>query len=244
MSILGASAGLLVEQYDITSDLTEVSVASDRDSLDATTLGSTGHRFQMGLEDGGFQISAHYNDAAGGISTLLKSIFTATTPKIATSHSKGRTIGYPAELCYADSAGFDGPLRYGDLASVSGYLRASEDGVDFGVWLHALTAETANANSASVDNGAATSNGGVGHLHITATAGTISGGILRVQHSADNLAWADLAVFGHAADDGVGASRVEVAAGTTVNRYTRAVLASFSGSGGPSVTYAIAFARR
>jgi hypothetical protein len=240
MSQLGASAGALVEQYDITSDLTGIDLTSARDSLDATTMGNTGHRFVLGLTSGGIQIKGLFNAALSGLYTILVSIFAATTPKIATTHPKGTTVGYPAELCYADQTKFDDTVRFSDLISLVAYLQSSERGIEFGVWLAALAAVTATGNGTDVDNGAATTNGGVGVLHTTALAGASPSVTWKIQHSVDGSTWADLLTF--TAQTAVGAQRVEVAAGTTVNRHLRAVR-TFGGTT-TSITSAVAFARR
>jgi len=240
MSQHGKDAGIIIEQFDVSSDLTEIQPSAEVDALEATTFGNTGHRHALGLRSGGIQINGLYNDGASGIYTLLTSIFQASTPKIATAHPRGTTLGYPAELCYADLTNIAKPIKYADLISLSAYLKASEDGIDFGLWLQALAAVTGTGNGTSVDNGAATWNGGVGVIHTTAIAGAAPSVVWKIQHSANNSVWADLVTF--TASVAVGAERIEVAAGTTVNQYLRAVR-TFGGTT-TSITSAIAFARR
>ena len=107
-----------------------------------------------------------------------------------------------------------------------------------GVVLSALTAITADTNGASVDNGASTANGGVAHIHVTAFSGLTSNAVI-VEHSANDSVWATLATFTTAT--GVTSQRLEVAAGTTVNRYLR-VVDDVTGTG--SCTRVVAFSRR
>jgi hypothetical protein len=240
MSQIGASGGVLLEQYDITSDSTGVDLTSARDSLDATTFGNTGHRFVAGLVSGGVQIKGLFNSGLAGLYTVLVAIFAASTSKIATTHPKGTTAGYPAELCYGDETKFDDSVRCADLISLVAYIQAAERGVEFGVWLASLAAVTATGNGTDVDNGAATTNGGVGVLHTTDIAGASPSVTWKIQHSVDGSTWADLLTF--TAQTAVGAQRVEVAAGTTVNRHRRAVR-TFGGTT-TSITSAVAFANR
>jgi hypothetical protein len=77
-------------------------------------------------------------------------------------------------------------------------------------------------------------------VHTTAIAGAAPSVVWKIQHSTDNSTWADLVTF--AASTAVGFERVEVAAGTTVNRYLRAIR-TFGGTT-TSITSAVAFARR
>jgi hypothetical protein len=112
------------------------------------------------------------------------------------------------------------------------------DQVDMGVFLHAETAETAVADYTSVDEGAATSRGAVGHLHAISITGTSA--TFKIQHSTDNITFVDLISF--TAVTAATSQRVEVAAGTTINRYVRAQMSAASSL--TSVTPIIAFARR
>lgn len=80
-----------------------------------------------------------------------------------------------------------------------------------------------------------TVNGGAAYINLSQFAGltSLAG---KVQHSTDNSSWSDLAgasfaaITGGPGTDPNCAQRVAVAAGTTINRYTRAVL-TFTGGG-------------
>lgn len=115
---------------------------------------------------------------------------------------------------------------------------AASNGVDWGVVIDTENAITTDTNGGSVDNGAATANGGVAHLHVTAFSGLTSDAIT-IEHSTNGSMWATLATF--ATVTATGSERLEVAAGTTVNRYLR-VVDDVTGTG--SCTRLVAFARR
>ncbi|MGH3848414.1 MAG: hypothetical protein ACRDRT_01700, partial [Pseudonocardiaceae bacterium] len=102
--------------------------------------------------------------------------------------------------------------------------------------LHPLSAETTSGNGTSIDNAAASTTGGVGHLHVSAA--TAGPHVIKVQHSVDNSVWADLITFASV----TGATQERVAIAGTVNRYTRGN--HTPGGGSPSVTFATVFARR
>jgi hypothetical protein len=127
----------------------------------------------------------------------------------------------------------------GDVVSVS-YDAQADGGTDDAILLTALAAVTATGNGTGQDNGASTSNGGVAQLHVTAN--TMNNDtVFKVQHSADNSSWADLATFTTVATTVTTSERVTVATGTTVNRYLRA---DYTASGTGSITFTMAFARR
>jgi hypothetical protein len=127
-----------------------------------------------------------------------------------------------------------------DLVKLSIELTSQKWAVEHGVSLHDLTAEVATGNGTSVDNGAATTNGGVGVLHVTAIAGAAPSVVVKIQHSTDASTWVDLLSF--TAATAATKQRIEVAAGTTINRHLREVH-TFGGTTS-SFTFNSAFARR
>lgn len=91
---------------------------------------------------------------------------------------------------------------------------------------------------ASVDNGAATTNGAVAHLHVLSKSGTSPTVTWKVQHSADDSMWVDLMTFTAATDK----TSQRLAVTGTVNRYLRASRIA-GGSNSPSFEAALAIAR-
>jgi len=115
-------------------------------------------------------------------------------------------------------------------------------GLDGGVLLAASQTITATVANTGVDNAAASTNGGVAHLHVTTN--TRNGAItVKVQHSSNNSTWADLFTFTATTSATTTSERIEVAAGTAVNRYLRANVSGFAGSSG-TATITVGFARR
>lgn len=114
-----------------------------------------------------------------------------------------------------------------------------DGGVDWGQVVAVEAAVTADGNGTAVDNGAASANGGVAHIHSTAFSGLTSNDVI-IEHSVDgSTSWATLATFTQVT--GVGSERVVVAAGTAVRRYLR-VVDDVTGTG--SHTRFVSFARR
>lgn len=108
-----------------------------------------------------------------------------------------------------------------------------------GVSLEPPTALTITNSGTARDGTAATANGGIAHLHVTAFSGLTSD-VVTIEHSVDgSTAWATLVTF--ATVTATTSERVAVAAGVTVRRYLR-VVDTVIGTG--SVTRQVSFARR
>jgi hypothetical protein len=129
-----------------------------------------------------------------------------------------------------------------DLIKITMKAEAVKDAVDYGVSLHPITAETAFPfTGADVDNTVATSNGGVASVHVFAIAGAGPNVVYKVQHSTNGSVWTDLVTF-TAITAANQSQRIEVAAGTTVNRHLRTTITN--GGTTTSVTGLVSFARR
>jgi hypothetical protein len=174
---------------------------------------------------------------ANGQYDLLVDMAAASASAPITYGSAGLAAGAQVHMLDAWQTSFNVPA----VASggVDWSLSALATGAfDYGVSLEPLTAVTIDGNGTARDNGAATANGGVAHLHVTAFSG-LTNNIVTIEHSVDNSVWATLVTF--ATYTGITSERVVVAAGTTVRRYMR-VVDNVTGTG--STTRAVSFARR
>lgn len=234
-------ARVMADQFDISQFLQKMNPVKNRDFVESSDLTSTSHEFTPALRGGSFMLEGMYRkkDIVG---TSLQDIFAQlpNTQIIVTGYPDTRAIGKPAFLMYADVVKYNLDTPVADLVKATIECTSQKWAVEDGVSLHDLTAETGTGNSASVDHGAATTNGGVGVLHATAIAGGAPSVVVKIQHSANGSTWADLITF--AAVTAASKERIEVAAGTTINRFLREVH-TFGGTT-TSITHNVAFARR
>ena len=232
---------VMVDQFDISQFLRKATPQRVRDFVPSEDLTSTSHEFTPTLRGGLFVFDGMYrNNAIVGSS--LHDIFAQlpATQIIVSSYPDTRVIGKPAFMQYADAVKYELDNPVNDLVTVAIECTSQKWAIENGVSLHDLVAETGTGNSTSTDNGAATTNGGVGHLHVTAIAGAAPSVVIKIQHSTNNSTWADLLSFTAAA--AATKERIEVAAGTTINRWLREVH-TFGGTT-TSITHNVAFARR
>lgn len=148
-------------------------------------------------------------------------------------------------VCYLPDGPDFGASAHCAMGHAAEYVESSDDapnkvsasfesttGLELTKVLVPLGAITTTTDGTTHDGAAASANGGVGFLQITDYTGLTSVTV-KIQHSTDDSIWADLATF-TAVTAANASERIEVAAGTTVHRYTRAVV-TCAGAGSANV---------
>lgn len=237
MAAIGRDQRLLFDQYDLSSYLTDLKASKDVEMYDTTTMTGTSHTYQPGLKNGKLSLSYLWSQAAGATDPVLQAALGAAAGGVTSYFPVGyTTIGNRAELCSGRLTNFEAGAGVADLLKGSSELMSDGD-MDGGVVLSPLTSRTGTGDYASVDNSAATANGGVGHLHITVDNGSAL--VVKIQDSADDSSFADLISFANVGV--VGSQRIELAAGSAVRRYVRAIVSTLTGT---AFTFTVTFARR
>lgn len=234
-----ASAGfrsrILVGDLNLSAYAQSVGSPLSVDMLDITTFADNGVKaFIPGQNTSTWNFDGIL-DVDGTANAQFDNLGDFTDEQPLTYGPRGFTIGREVQM--ASAWRVDYPTLSSVTEPVKFSLAAQTNGpTEFGVSLHDLGAETADVNSASVDNGAQTTTGAVAHLHVTAYSGLTSA-VITVQDSADNSSFATIGTF--TTVTAITQQRLAIAG--TVRRYTRAAL-DVTGTG--SVTYAVALARR
>jgi hypothetical protein len=228
---------VMVNDKALSCSLTGWSVACERTVSEVTTLCDDGARFIPGLRGGTITLNGLFDGSAGAIDETIQETDGVQDGLLTSVMPAGTAIGSPAFISRGNTSSYTVEATVSDAVSLT-VESAPNDGVDHGRVLHGHTAETVTGNSASVDGGAATTNGGVAMLHVSAVTGTTPSMTAIVQHSVDDAVWVDLITFGAAT--AVTAARQTTSA--TVNRYVRD-RRTMSGTT-PNFTYTLAFARR
>lgn len=222
----------------LSAAISSTDVEDTADTDEVTVVEDTSKVFVVGVP--GLEASAEgfldSSGAAGSDYQHLKDEFGAEAGQPVTWGFLGLDVGAPTVLSV--------PLNTG--LSISGSRDAAvgfslsmqgSGGTDYGVALHDGQ-ETASGNAASHDAGAASGNGGVGHLHVVAADGTSPTADVVIQHSADGSTWVDLVTFTQA----TGRTAERKAVSGTVEQFLRAKWTL--GGTSPSFTFVVAFARR
>lgn len=237
---LAKGLSIYANGVNLATALQSFSPQTEAEELDATVLAHTSRSYEQGFKTASAQgagVFRYDQTNLDEMHNILSAAFTTGSSVIVTGSPEVLTVGSPAYLMDAIESEYSINTPLGQLITVSTTVR-SNNGLNFGEWLFSAAVDDTTTNGASQDNGAATSNGGLFHVHVQ-NPDEISGDDVILQHSDDDSIWVDLATvtLTGAANEALSAT---VAAGTTVERYVRV---SATATGG-EITFQAAFARR
>ena len=244
MAIRGSAdvSFFLVGGFDILGYQTQIEDAHEALLEESHTLGDAWReQSYVGVRQADFSQDGFYDDAVNANHDAL-----STGPGV----SRVLCYGPAGTATGAPFTGYAGAMqiRYERIVSRAALhkARATYRGsgrVDEGkvLWTHKATT-TSSTNSGPIDNTASTTGGGAGYFQLSAYASAVlsTSVLARVQHSSDNITYADLISF-TAATAAPTAQRVETTA--VVERYVR-MAASYGGGAAPATAVMfVGFAR-
>jgi hypothetical protein len=232
----GKGTVVLADEFDVTTYLSSVSTSNSIEVPETTTFGSSDRSYITGHTDGSISFEGLFDGTADAVDEIFEAAL--GDGPIMTVSGDGSALSRRAVLLDTKSTAYEVSSPLTEVVSVSGEAVAN-GGLDYGVWLVCQTAVSTTLTGTANDNSAASSNGGVAHLHVTANTrdGTT---VAKIQGSADNSTFADLVTFATISTSTVTSERTEVSG--SVARYLRAVVTPAGSTG--SLTVSIAFARR
>lgn len=241
----GKNTRVFINEYDLSTMLREANVAQEADTAETSAFGTQDKTYVVGLIGSTLSLSGMFSGAAGEIDALFNSWNGDDVDKVVSVLTEGigaagTGVGRKVTMMPGKFSGRTIPSSLSDMVGITATV-VGDGPVRSGVLLNDyVTAISATGQATSVDNGAGTTNGGFGQLHVPANTrnGTT---IFKVQHSTDNSSWADLITFATVNASTATSERIALAAGTTVNRYVRAQY-TVAGTTG-SVTFLMDFAR-
>lgn len=235
----GVQAALLWDGFNLGQFMRDATWTAEKDELDATAWSTAGTErtlpsyTKVSASLGGLFTAS---TASTGSDNFLSGEFGTTAP-IITYGPEGTAVGSVAKMTKATHRQYEISNPINNVVSFAAGIKGSTR-FESGHFLKALAATTSTGAQTSVDNAAATTRGGVAHLHLTAQS-TLTSYVAKVQHSSNNSAWSDLIAF--AASTAVSVQRSTVAG--SVKRYVRGNVTTFTGGAAKTVTASIAFAR-
>ena len=241
----GKATQVLLNQYNLSSYLNAAATTITVDTGETTTFGASSKTYIVGLKDATITAEGLYEAVStDAVDVVLNASINNTVDDVFTyaPEGLGTTAGRRAQIAWVEDTNYEVSGTVGDVVAIKASFQ-TDGGLDSGVVLAPGTAVTTatTTNGTGVDNAALTSNGGSANLRVTANTWTGTT-VFKIQHSVDNTTYADLgSAFTTVAASTLTSERIIIAAGTTVNRYVRAVATTAAGSG--SITYTIAFAQ-
>ena len=213
----GSDAAIHVNGYNLGPFLNSVTPAATADTAEVSTFGDNAKEYIGGLVDATVSAEGFFSGATGESDAILNAAL-GVSGTLWSVFPQGDTLGNIGYGMSCIHTTYDAPANMTDAVRVSVSAQVS-GGRERGKSHHALSAETAAGNSATIDNGASSALGGVSYVHVTAFSGTSI--TPKIQHSTDDSVWADLIT--HAAVSAANSKERKTTAAltTTVNRYTR-----------------------
>jgi hypothetical protein len=237
----GKNINVYIDEYDFSTYFNDVSASTSVDTAETSAFGTSAKTYVVGHRDGTVSLGGMFEGTAStGTDQYFASVLGSATKQKVIVAVEGHSNGTGAIMLQADDTSYEVSSAIADIVQASAEFQ-STDAVEHGKILSSGSTVTATGNGTSVDNGASTANGGAGYLSVPVN--TRNGNItVKIQHSADDSTYADLVTFTTVTSTTKTSQRVEVASGTTVNRYLR-VNYTVAGSTG-SATPVVAFTRR
>jgi hypothetical protein len=235
----GKSIKVFVDEFDFSSYFNDVSASTMVETAETSTFGSNAKEYIPGLKDGTVSLSGMFEGTTSvGTDDYFETVLGADTKQKVIVAPEGHGLGGRAVMLESDATSYEVSGAIADVVQASAEFQSSE-GVEHGVILSSGAAVSSTGNGTGVDNGAATTNGGVGYLSVPVN--TRNGNVtVKIAASADNSTFADLITFTVVSSATKTSERVEVTG--TVARYLR-VSYTVAGSTG-SATPIVAFSRR
>ena len=240
--VAGNQTRLITGPFALSAFTTDVAPKSNRVAIPRTALTDEAFVYIPGLRSSELSVTTMVDSdtTAGGYWDSMVTLFTSSTSSpvsvapagfsLGSSVWMGDALNVTAAPSSNVTGGVDMPLTFGLTGAAL-----------YGQSLTTHAALTTTTTGTAVDGTAASTNGGIGHLHVTAVSGTTPTCDVTIEHSVNgSTSWATLATFTQVTT-ATASQRVTVAAGTSVRRYLRAVV-TIAGTG-PSYTVAVAFAR-
>jgi hypothetical protein len=226
----GLGDNLYVQGFDASGDIQALgSIGGGPALLNFTAIDKSAYERQGGERSGQIEFTAFHNHVAitGGTHEKL-----AALPRtdVILTYCRGTTLGADAaslvgkQVNYDPTRADDGMLTFGVSAQSNGY------GIEWGNQLTAgIRTDTAATNGTGIDTTASASFGGQAYLQAFSFSGTDV--TVKIQDSADNSTFADVAGFAFTQITGGTPSAERIALGNTatLRRYLRAVTVTTGG---------------
>tara|TARA_R100001460_G_scaffold25771_2_gene51987 strand:+ start:4958 stop:5674 length:717 start_codon:yes stop_codon:yes gene_type:complete len=205
------------------------------DIAESTTFGNSNKTYIAGEKDGTISLAGFFDATADA--TLQPLLGGADLDLVV--GIDGLDTGDSATFMKGNINNYAVSSPVGDIVATSVDVQ-SDEGMWNGKVLVASAFTTTGAQGSADDNSASTSNGFGAFVIVTSVSGTSPTGDIKIQHSADNVTYADLITFTQVT---AATSEVKfVAEGTTINRYIR-VHNTIGGSSTPTINAIVGFGR-
>ncbi len=228
-----------LDGYDLTGDVGQIGrIGYTNSPLDITNIADSGMRRLPGRKTGEMSWNVFFNDATAQEHLALKAI--NRNDRYAAWAHRCAAIGDSGVAMRGKQMNYD--FTFGADGGAIGTVQMLSNGAPI-EFCQLLTpgkrTDTGATNGASLDGAASSSFGLAAYLFITDFSGTDI--TVALEDSANDSTWAAITGGGFTQATGVGAERIQAAAGGTVRRYVRVVTTTSAGFS--SCTFVVLFVR-
>ncbi len=219
-TVHGSKADVFGNGYVLSNYLNEASPSGERDLAEASTFKSDSKKYVPGLKDSTFNLSGIYDGVVDASDDILWGAFSAVVGTVWSYMPQGHELlGNNAINFDAYSASYEVSSEVGDVTQISAEFNMGDQGLlDRGKIYHPMQAEVAGGNTASIDNTVVSTTAGAAlTVHATASSSLV----VKLQDSADNSTFADIATLSVSSTTGRKSQRVITPLTATIRRYTR-----------------------
>jgi hypothetical protein len=231
----GLGDNLYVGGYNLSGDIGSVDkIQGGMKPIEVTGIDKSAMERIGGERDGSMSWKAFFNTGVGQAHPVLSALPTAD---VVATYCRGTVLGNPCASLVAKQLNYDGNRGQSGEFVFSVDAEANGYGLEWGVLLTAgLRTDTAATNGTGVDTAASASFGAQAYLQVTAFTGTDV--TVKIQDSADNVSFADVAGLSFTAVTAAPfTQRIATGNTATIRRYVRAVTTTSGGV--TSVTFAV-----
>lgn len=223
----GLGDNFYVHGYDLSGDINSLgSISGGNSPLDVTGIDKSAFERIGGKRDGNIEFVSYFNPTDDRSHDRLENL---PYTDVHLYYARGTTLGNPAaclvgkQINYDGTRGDDGDFKFAVQAQCNGF------GIEWGRQLTAgVRTDTAATNGASIDTTTSLSFGGQAYLQAFAFTGTDV--TVKIQDSADDVSFADVASFAFTQlTAGRTAERIALSNTATIRRYIRAVTVTTGG---------------
>jgi hypothetical protein len=225
----GLGDGLYIAGYNASGDIQQLGrIGGGPALLNMTGIDKSAYERKGGLRDGAFEMTTFFNSDTVTPATHEKLSALPRTDVLMT-YCRGTVLGDPAASIVAKQANYD-PQRGDDgMITFSVSAQANGYGTEWGRQLTAgVRTDTVATNGTGIDTTASASFGGQAYLQVFAFTGTDA--TVKIQDSADNATFADVAGFAFTQiTTAPTTERIALGNTATIRRYVRAVTVTTAG---------------
>jgi len=170
--LAGDHVQVLVDGYELTGDSNRVSIPDQRDLYDVTTFGDNVHRFIPGRRSISLEHAGFLNADVARSHPALKGNSISGVVSVLLGQNAAPVVGDPVYSLPIRQGKYSVIPAIGNVVPFSAQFANRGELGGWGVTLAAPTAFTTTISGPAVNNGVATTKGGVAFLHILAAAPT------------------------------------------------------------------------